>query len=62
MCQGQRSIIYYAVDFWILASRSSWASTSLTEVFLHGMADCIKDLLIAYEIPTSLDGMKDLAI
>lgn len=32
------------------------------DVFLHVQGDHIKDLFIAFERPTSLDGIKDLAI
>lgn len=52
----------YTVDFRILASQSSWPSVSLDDTLLHELADRIKDLLIAYEKPTSPDGVIDLAI
>lgn len=60
--QGQRSVVDYAVEFWNVASRSSWPVAPLANAFLHGLADYIKDVLFAYEIPASLDGVIDLAI
>lgn len=39
-----------------MASGSSWPETPLTDAFLHGLADYIKDMLISYDRPTSLDG------
>lgn len=67
LCQGQRSVVDYAVEFWNVekwnvTSRSSWPVAPLANAFLHGLADYIKDVLFAYEIPASLDGVIDLAI
>lgn len=52
----------YAVEFRTVASQSGWPEAPLADAFLHGLADYIKDLLIAYGWPTSLDGVIELAI
>lgn len=44
--QGQQSVMYFAVDFRIVARRSRWSRGPLTDVFLHGLADHIRDLLL----------------
>lgn len=52
----------FAVDFRIVVRRSGWAPGPLTVVFLHGLADHIRDLLITYPRPPSLDKIISLAI
>lgn len=52
----------YTVEFRTVASRSGWPKAPLADTFLHGRADYIKDLLIAYGRPPSLDGVIELAI
>lgn len=49
--QGQRSVMDYSVEFRIGASRSGWPEAPLADAFLHGLADYIKDILIAYDRP-----------
>lgn len=42
LCQGQRSMRDYAIDFRVAASRSGWPSAPFADVFLHGLADHIR--------------------
>ncbi|TWW74416.1 hypothetical protein D4764_14G0004190, partial [Takifugu flavidus] len=60
--QGERSVSDYSIDFRTLASRSKWSPAALVYTFLHGLAAYIKDALVAYEVPGSLDGAIELAI
>lgn len=60
--QGQRSVMEFAVEFQILARSSGWPPEPLTNVFLHGLADHIRDLLITYPRPSSLDSAISLSI
>lgn len=46
----------------ILACHSSWPQKSLSDLFLHGLANHIRDLLLAYPRSTSLDRAIRLAI
>lgn len=52
----------YSIDFHTLASRSQWSLAALLDTSLHRLAAHIKDALVAYDIPSSLDGAIDLAI
>lgn len=45
----------FAVDFRIVAMRSGWPPEPLADAFLHRLADHIRDLLIAYMRPSTLD-------
>lgn len=58
--QGQWSISFYAEEFKTLAYVQEWPAASLKDVFLQ--ADDNKDLMAAYEQPTSLEGAIKLAI
>lgn len=53
--QGQRSVMDFSVEFYILARRSGWPPEPLTNAFLQGLADHIRDLLVAYPRPATLD-------
>lgn len=60
--QGERSVSDNSIDFRTVASRSQWSPVTLVDTFLHGLAAHIKDAMVAYDIPSSLDGTIDLAI
>lgn len=60
--QGERTVADYSIDFRTRASHSSWNSSALSDAFLHGLADYIKDELVSHDTPVTLDGVIDLAI
>lgn len=45
--------------FYLSCSRSS--SAALVDAFLHHLADYMKDALVAYDMPQTLDGVIELA-
>lgn len=51
ICQDQRNVMDYAVEFQILATCSGWPDAPLADAFLHALADHVKDMLIAYDRP-----------
>lgn len=61
MCQGEWSVADFAIDFRTRARESSWNSSAFCEAFLHSLADYIKGEMVSYELPTSLDGLIELA-
>ncbi len=62
MHQGDRMVADYSIDFRTRASLSSWNSAALVDAFLHCLADCIKEELVSPEVPSTLDGVIELAI
>lgn len=44
---GHRTVANYAVEFGIVARQSVWSTASLVDTFLQGLADYIKDILVA---------------
>ncbi|XP_056324803.1 uncharacterized protein LOC130237804 [Danio aesculapii] len=60
--QGQRSVADYSIEFRTLAAESEWNAQAQWDVFLHGLADRIKDEIFALDLPKTLDGLIDLAI
>lgn len=53
--QGQRTVAVFSIEFRTLASLSIWNPAALVNAFLHGLADYMKDALLAYETPQTLD-------
>ena len=51
----------YAIDFRIRAMRSEWNQAAQVDAFLLGLADYIKDELVSYDLPASLDEIIALA-
>ncbi len=47
---------------WSEACASGWNESTLRDVFLHWQADYIKDELVSYPLPLSLDDVIALAI
>lgn len=62
LIQGNRSVADFSIDFRTRARRSDWNSSALCDAFLHGLADAIKDKLVSYELPSTLDDLIQLAI
>lgn len=59
--QGSRSVFNYAIEFRTLAASCGWDDQALFDAFLHGLSDSVKDELSARELPSSLQGLIDLA-
>ena len=59
--QGSRSVADYSIHFRTRASSSEWNQAAQCDAFLMGLADYIKDELISYDLPTTLDGIIELA-
>uniref|UniRef100_A0A673MBN3 CUB domain-containing protein n=1 Tax=Sinocyclocheilus rhinocerous TaxID=307959 RepID=A0A673MBN3_9TELE len=60
--QGDRSVTDYAIEFRTLAAECNWNQEAQWDVFRHGLADRITNEIYTLELPTSLDGLIDLAI
>ena len=60
--QGRRSVADYSIDFRTLARRSSWNMEALVDVFLHSLADYLKDELVSHDRPSTLDEAIALAV
>lgn len=59
--QGNRRVTDYSIEFHTLAAECCWNLEVQWDVFLNGLAHYIKDEIYALELPTSLDGLVDLA-
>ncbi|KAJ3604142.1 hypothetical protein NHX12_028883 [Muraenolepis orangiensis] len=51
----------WGVDFRTRARLSDWNAAAQCDVFLTGLADYVKDELVPFDLPTSLDGLIELA-
>ncbi|KAI2655929.1 Transposon Tf2-6 polyprotein [Labeo rohita] len=60
--QENRSVTDYSIKFRTLDAECRWNLEVEWDMFLHGLADYIKDEIYSLELPTSLDGLVDLAI
>ncbi|KAG1935922.1 retrotransposable element [Pimephales promelas] len=60
--QGTHSVSAYSIEFRTLAASCGWNPKAQWDHFLHGLAEYIKDEIYSLELPTSLDGLIDLAI
>ncbi len=60
--QRESSVSSYSIVFRTLAASCGWNDKALWDHFLHGLAEHIKDEIYSLEIPSSLDGLIDLAI
>ncbi len=59
--QGNRTVADYSIDFQTKARQSDWNTAALCDAFLHGLADYIKDQLVSYPLPSTLDGLIELS-
>lgn len=59
--QRVRTVVDYSKDFRTTAIQCGWNSSALCDAFYHGLVDYIKDELVSYERPSSLDGIIELA-
>ena len=60
--QAERSVADYSIEFRTLAASSGWNAKAQWDHFLHGLAEYIKDEIFSLELPSTLDGLVDLAI
>jgi hypothetical protein len=60
--QGDRSVTDYSIEFRTLAAECKWNHDAQWDMFRHGLADRIINEIYTQELPTSLDGLIDLAI
>ncbi|KAF7641206.1 hypothetical protein LDENG_00289060 [Lucifuga dentata] len=60
--QGKGRVADYAIKFRILAADRGWNNHSLTDTFLHGLAEEVKDQLAPLDLPADLDSLVSLAI
>ena len=60
--QGRRPAAHYAADFRSLAVDLDWNDASLMDQYRHGLNDSVKDMLIHYPIPASLDSLIALSV
>lgn len=59
--QGTQSVADYSIRFWMLAASCNWNEEAQWDLFLHGLADRIKDEIYALNLAKSFDGLLDLA-
>ena len=51
----------YSIDFLTKAPMCDWNPAALPDVFMRGLAGYIEDELVAYELPSTLEGLIELA-
>ncbi|TWW54183.1 hypothetical protein D4764_0209330, partial [Takifugu flavidus] len=59
--QGNQSVADYSIDFRTKARQSNWNLAALRDAFLHGLAEYIKDELVSYPLPATLDELIELS-
>ena len=60
--QGGRSVSDYSIEFRTLAAECQWNEEAQWDMFLHGLADRVHKEIYLLELPTSLNGLIDLAL
>ncbi len=60
--QGERSVSDFSIEFRTLAAECKWNEEAQWDMFLHGLADRIQGEIFCGELPTSLDGLIELAL
>lgn len=60
--QTHRTVTDYSIEFRTLAAECSWNAEAQWDMFLHGLAPHIQNEIYVLDLPTSLDGLIDLAI
>lgn len=60
--QGTRGVADYAIEFRTLAVESGWNDEALESVFYNGLSSQIKDELVSYPEPETLEDLVQLAI
>jgi hypothetical protein len=60
--QGRRPAAHYAADFRSLVVDLDWNDASLMDQYRHGLNDSVKDMLIHYPVPATLDALIGLSV
>ncbi|KAG1925390.1 retrotransposable element [Pimephales promelas] len=60
--QGRRSVSEFSIEFRTLAAECGWNEEAQWDMFLHGLADHVQKEIYALDLPTSLNGLIDLAL
>lgn len=58
--QGGRTVADYSIDFRTRARHSSWNGAAQCDAYLLGLESYVKDELVSYELPTTLDELIEL--
>lgn len=62
VCQVYRSDSDYAIQLHALVATTDWISQALSDVFIYGLCEEIKDELVTCELPPQFDKLLDLTI
>lgn len=60
--QGKRSTSNNTIEFNSMVTETDWNDAALFDAFLRGLADSVKEALIHFALPKSLDSLIALAI
>ena len=60
LSQGNGSVVDYAIGFRTRGRLSNWNSEAQCDAYLRGLAAYIKDELVSFDLPNSLDGLIEL--
>jgi hypothetical protein len=60
--QGERSVSDYSIEFRTLAAECRWNEEAQWDMFLHGLADRVQKEIYVLDLPTTLNGLIDLAL
>jgi hypothetical protein len=60
--QGERPVSDYSIEFRTLAAECHWNEEAQWDMFLHGLADRVQREIYALDLPTSLNGLIELAL
>ncbi|MGL5320469.1 MAG: DUF4939 domain-containing protein [Aeromonas veronii] len=60
--QGEKSVSDYSIEFRTLAAECHWNEEAQWDMFLHGLADRVQREIYALDLPTSFNGLVDLAL
>lgn len=60
--QGERSVSDYSIEFRTLAAECQWNEEAQWDMFLHGLADRVHREIYTMELPTTLNGLIELAL
>jgi hypothetical protein len=60
--QGERSVADFSIEFRTLAAECQWNEEAQWDMFLHGLADRVQREIYALDLPTSLNGLIELAL
>ncbi|XDV19983.1 hypothetical protein PO909_025369 [Leuciscus waleckii] len=60
--QGDRSVSDFSIEFRTLAAECQWNEAAQWDMFLHGLADRVQREIYALDLPTSLNGLIELAL